>query len=331
VDLSTTYLGLPLPHPFMVGASPFTRDLDLVRRLEDSGSAAIVMHSLFEEQIAREPVSARRDAEALGSTSRADSLPPAEERTLGPDEYLEQVRRVREAVALPVVASLNGTTDGEWLEYAGLLEQAGAQAIEINVYLVATDPRETSAQVEDRVVAVVRAAARHTRVPVAAKLSPYFTALAHVAHRLEEEGGAKGLVLFNRFHQPDFDVDARDVLPKATLSEPSELLLRLRWLAILADRARGSLAVSGGVHEVSDAVKAVMAGAHAVQMVSALLRSGPEHLRTVREGVSRWLGEHGHSSLSDLRGSMSLGRCPDPHAFERTNYLRALQSWQGGL
>ncbi|MFN8177292.1 MAG: dihydroorotate dehydrogenase-like protein [bacterium] len=328
MDLSTTYLGLELPHPFMGGASPLTRDLDLVRRLEDAGSAAIVMHSLFEEQIAREPAVARRVIEVRGEPTARSPLPEAHEYALGPEEYLEQVRRIREAVSVPVVASLNGTTPGSWLEYASLLEEAGAHALEMNVYLVATDPKETSLDVEDRVVEIVRGAVEQVDIPVAAKLGPHYSALANFARRLEV-AGVKGLVLFNRFHQPDIDVDERDVSPKVTLSDSGELLLRLRWLAILSDRIAASLAVSGGVHETTDAVKAVMAGAHAVQMVSALLRSGPEHLRTVREGVSRWLVERGYESMRALRGSMGLTRCPDPQAFERGHYLRVLQSWRG--
>jgi dihydroorotate dehydrogenase (fumarate) len=329
VDLTTSYLGLELPHPFMGGASPLTQDLDLVKRLEDAGSAAVVMHSLFEEQIAAQGAPAGRSVlQAAGGPAAEGLLPAPGEFSLSPDAYLEQVRKIRAAVGVPVIASLNGTTPGPWLDYAALLEDAGASAIELNVYLVATDPKETAADVEARLLEIVRAVMEKADIPIAVKLGPYFSALAHLARRLDE-AGARGLVLFNRFHQPDIDLEERQVSPRAGLSDSGELLLRLRWLAILSDRVAASLAVSGGVHEPPDAIKAIMAGAHAVQMVSALLRSGPEQLRTVREGVKRWLTERGFDSLAGIRGAMSLLRCPDPQAFERGNYLRVLQSWRG--
>jgi dihydroorotate dehydrogenase (fumarate) len=329
VDLSTTYLGLELPHPFMNGASPLTQDLDAVRRLEDAGAAAIVMHSLFEEQIegvfgGPRPVGSPAGGEGGRLVSGPGEFPA------DPHEYLEQVRRIRAAVDVPVIASLNGTTPGGWLAWAALVEDAGAQAIELNVYEIETDPRETAADVERRVFEIVRAVVEEVEIPVAVKLSPFFTALAHFARRMDA-AGARGLVLFNRFYQPDIDVEERSVTPRLRFSEPHELLLRLRWLAILSERVVASLAVSGGVHESLDAVKAILAGAHAVQMVSALMTNGPEHLRTVREGVGRWLVERRCDSLPELRGSMGLLRCPDPKAFERGNYLRVLQNWRGAL
>jgi dihydroorotate dehydrogenase (fumarate) len=328
MNLSTTYLGFPLPHPLMPGASPLVDDLDMVRRLEDAGAAAIVMHSLFEEQItAEERAAIGVDAHGESFAEATSYLPGAPPFALGPDRYLEQLRRIREAVAVPVIASLNGVTASGWLEYARLLEQAGAHALELNVYHVATDPAEPAAAVESRVLDVLRVVRAAVRVPLAVKLSPFYSAFAHLAQRLDQLG-ADGLVLFNRFYQPDIDPDTLEVVPALHLSDSTELLLRLRWLAILHGRVRPALAASGGVHTGLDALKAVMAGAHAVQLVSALLRHGPEHLALVRADLARWLEEHEYDSLAQAQGSMSLLRCPDPAAFERANYLHVLQSWR---
>ena len=328
MDLSTTYLGLELPHPFMPGSSPLA--LDTVRRLEDVGAAAIVMRSLFEEQITGERPAASRFANAAvesrdGAISHA---PDPLDFKLGPHEYLEQLRRIKESVDLPVIASLNGTTSGGWLEFAGAVEEAGADAIELNVYHVATDPQDTSEIVESRILEIVRTVVRELEIPVAVKLSPFFTALTHLARRIDETG-AKGIVLFNRFYQPDIDPEEYEVMPVVHLSDSAELNLRLRWLAILSQRIVAHLAVTGGVHTSIDAIKAVIAGADAVQMVSALLRNGPEHLRTVREGMVRWMTEREYESIGQIHGSMDLLRCPDPREFERGNYLRVLQSWRG--
>ena len=330
MDLSTTYLGLSLPHPFMPGASPLVDDLDTVRRLEDCGASAIVMHSLFEEQITRERNQTLRDLEAhTDSFAEASSfLPTPSEFSLAPDAYLEQLRKIKEAVKVPVIASLNGTTANGWLGYAGQMEQAGASAIELNVYFVATDPNETAGAVEKRTLNAVRLVKSAVRIPVSVKLSPFYSALAHFAAELEG-AGADGMVLFNRFYQPDFDLDALEVVPRLQLSDSSELLLRLRWLAVLSSQRKGSFAVSGGVHSSIDAIKAIAAGASAVQLVAALLRHGPQHLRLLRQEVKSWLEEHEYHSLKQLQGSLSLSRCPDPAAFERGNYLRILQSWRG--
>jgi len=330
MNLATTYLGLTLAHPLMPGASPLADDLDMVRRLEDAGAAAIVMHSLFEEQIAAEEQAAARVAGHGDSFGEALSyLPGSPPFALGPDRYLEQLRRIREAVAVPVIASLNGVTASGWLEYARLLEQAGAHALELNVYHVATDPAESADAVEARVLDVLRAVRAAVRIPLAVKLSPFYSALGHFAQELDLLG-ADGLVLFNRFYQPDIDPEALEVVPALQLSDSSELRLRLRWLAILHGRVRLGLAASGGVHTGLDALKAVMAGAQAVQLVSALLRRGPEHLAVVRADLTHWLEEHEYESLAQARGSMSLLRCPDPAAFERANYLHVLQSWRPG-
>jgi len=330
MDLSTTYLGLRLPHPIVVGASPLCDDLDTVRRLEDAGAAAIVMHSLFEEQIARERrrTAADLDAHVDAFAEASSFLPQPAEFRLAPDEYLEQIRRIRAAVALPVIGSLNGVTPAGWLDYARSIQDAGASALELNTYYIASDPAEDSASVERRTLEIVRMVKRAVTIPIAVKLSPFFSAFAHLAAALEA-AGADGLVLFNRFYQPDIDIVELEVRPHHHLSDPSELLLRLRWLAILSgQRRRLDLAATGGVSQAADVVKAVMAGAHAVQMVSAVLRHGPDHVRVVREGLAHLLGELGYESIAQMRGCMNLARCPDPGALERANYVRVLQSWR---
>ncbi|MEZ5319009.1 MAG: dihydroorotate dehydrogenase-like protein [Vicinamibacterales bacterium] len=329
MDLRTTYLGLELEHPLMPGASPLVDDLDTVRRLEDAGAAAIVMHSLFEEQISRE-VERRHEHLEAHEHVFAEALsyfPAPDEYALGPDRYLEQVRLVKDAVSVPVIGSLNGTSPEGWLNYARLIEQAGADAIELNFYYVATDPEETATQVEDRLVEIVGHVRHRVRVPIAVKLSPFFTSLPHLARRLAD-AGADGLVLFNRFYQPDIDPEMLEAVPHLHFSTSDELLLRVRWLAILSGRVRTSLAATGGVHTGLDALKAVMAGAHAVQLVAALLQRGPAHLAAVRRDLSHWLEEREYESLRQAQGSMSLERSPDPEAFERGNYMRALQSWK---
>jgi dihydroorotate dehydrogenase (fumarate) len=328
MDLSTTYLGLSLPHPLMPGASPLVDDLGMVKRLEDAGAAAIVMHSLFEEQITAERARTLHQIEShAGSFSEAPSyFPDRPALSVGPEPYLEQIRRIKAAVRVPVIGSLNGTTATGWLDYARLIQQAGADALELNFYVVATDPLEQGQAVEQRVLDILRRVKASVTIPVAVKLSPFFGSLAHVASQLDGLG-ADGLVLFNRFYQPDIDVETLAVVPRLQLSDSSELLLRLRWLAILSGHLRASLAVTGGVHTAVDAIKAVMAGAHAVQLVSALLQHGPEHLKTVREEMGRWMEEHEYHSLRQMQGSMNLTRCPDPQAFERANYMRVLHSW----
>ncbi len=330
MDLSTTYLGLELAHPLMPGASPMVDDLDTVRQLEDAGAAAIVMHSLFEEQIVGEQMATHRatDAHAEATAEALSYFPRAKDFALGPDEYLGQLARVKEAVAVPVIGSLNGTTPGGWLEYARLMADAGADALELNLYEIATDPEDPAEALEARVCEVLTAVKAAVDIPVAVKLSPFYTCLAHFGRRLEQ-AGADGLILFNRFYQPDVDVEELEVAHVLHLSDSSELLLRLRYLAILSGTLGCSLAVTGGVHTALDAIKAVMCGAHAVQMVSALLRHGPGHLAKVRVDIEAWLEEHEYESLAQARGSMGLDRCPNPHAYERGNYVHMLQSWWG--
>jgi dihydroorotate dehydrogenase (fumarate) len=330
MDLSTTYLGLPLPHPFLPGASPMVDDLDTVRRLEDAGAAAIVMHSLFEEQITLEQLGTIHSMEAHEEifAEALSYFPRPDQYHLGPQQYLEQLQRIKKAVAIPVIGSLNGVTPSGWLDHARLIEEAGADALELNVYHVATSPSESSQEVEARLLDIVDIVRKQLRIPLAIKLSPFYSATAHLAQQLDQRG-VDGLVLFNRFYQPDIDIEALEARPTLHLSDNSELLLRLRWLAILSGRVRASLAVTGGVHSAVDAIKAVMAGAHAVQMVSALLEKGPEHLTRVRDEVGQWLEEHEYDSLAQMRGSMNLERSPDPAAFERANYMRVLHAWRG--
>ena len=304
-------------------------DLDTVRRLEDAGAAAIVMRSLFEEQIEQEQGRTLYDIDSnLNSFSEASSFfPRPAEFRLGPQAYLDQIRQIKEAVKVPVIASLNGITATGWLEYAKLIEQAGADALELNVYYVATNPDEDGAAVERRTVDIVRTVKRAVRIPIAVKLSPFFSSLANFAASLEA-AGADGLVLFNRFYQPDIDIEALEIRNELHLSDSSELLLRLRWLAILSAQRKMDLSVSGGVHTPADAVKAVMAGARSVQVVSALLKNGPQQLVSLRAGLARLLEERGYASLKEMHGCMNLARCPDPVAFERGNYMRILQNWQ---
>jgi dihydroorotate dehydrogenase (fumarate) len=330
MDLSTNYLGLELPHPFMPGASPLVDDLDTVKRLEDAGAAAIVMHSLFEEQLEAEQLatSAFLDAPANSFAEALDYLPQPEEFQLGPEEYLEQIRKIREIVDLPIIGSLNGSREGRLLDYALRIQEAGASALELNLYLMATNPSETAAALEDRLLAMLTAVKSEIDIPVGIKLSPQYTALANFASRMCE-AGADGLILFNRYYQPDIDVEELEAVRSLRLSDSRDLLLRLRWLAILSSHLDTSLAVTGGVHTAIDAVKAVMCGASAVQTVAALLTRGPEYLTDLCRDFEDWLVEHEYESLNQMRGSMDLSHCPDPAAYERANYVQILQSWQG--
>ena len=327
MDLSTTYMGFKLPHPLIPGASPMVDNLETVKRLEDAGAPMIVMHSLFEEQIVNEELYFTRVLEH-GDFSTPEAMsyfPRPTDFALGTDEYLEQIARIKLVVSVPVIASLNGTTEGGWLAYAGLIEQAGADGLELNIYDLAANPDETGEQVEARALRVVRAVRDSITLPIAVKLSPFYSSISNFAKQLDELD-VNALVLFNRFYQPDIDIEELQAV-RVNLSSPADLLLRLRWLALLHGKLRASLAATGGVHSATDAIKAVMAGADAVQMVSALLQRGPAYLKEVREGMARWLEEHAYDSLGQMRGSMSLVRCADPKAYERANYMRLLQSW----
>jgi dihydroorotate dehydrogenase (fumarate) len=330
MDLSTTYLGLTLAHPLMPGASPLTDTLDGCKRLEDAGASALVLRSIFEEQITREELGTVHDL-IVGDESDAEAMkhfPQPGEFAFAPDHYLEHVRRAKAAVGIPVIGSLNGTARAGWLAFAQQIEQAGADAIELNLYHVPTDGRESGADVERRLLDAVRHLKWAVGIPVAVKLSPYFSSVSNLAAELDGLR-ADGLVLFNRFYQPDIDAEMLQAVPRLYLSTPDELLLRVRWLAILYGRVEASLAATGGVHTGEDALKAVMAGAHAVQVVSALLERGIAYLGHMRRELARWLEQHEYDSLRQIHGRVSLMRTPNAEAFERGNYLRALHHWRG--
>lgn len=328
LDLSTTYLGLRLTNPFMTGASPLADHLDTARRLEDAGCAAIVLHSLFEEQITLAETGRIHHMDPLDRRFAAvlSYFPEPDRYALSPDDYLEHLRQVKSAVKIPVIASLNGTSAETWLEFARLIAEAGADALELNVYEVVADPERSAFGIEDSLQEIVKDLKHELKIPVAVKLSPFFTAFANVARKLDR-AGANGLVLFNRFLQPDFDIHHLTVWPRLELSDGSELLLRLRWLAVLHGRVGCSLAATGGVAGPSDGIKAILAGAHAVQLVSAILRHGPSHFTLMRDGLRRWMEAHEFTRLDDFRGRLSLAQTEDPAAFERAQYLRTLSGW----
>ncbi|MBL8751729.1 MAG: dihydroorotate dehydrogenase-like protein [Planctomycetes bacterium] len=327
MDLSTEYLGLCLPHPFVAGASSVGDEVDRVRRFADAGIAAVVLRSLFEEQIHHEAdahhAAAFGHADAHGEAS--SYLPEVDGCAFGPDEYLAHLAAVKRAVAIPVVASLNGCTEAGWVDYARRLADAGADAIELNLWHVATDPRVSGAEVEDLAVATVQSVVGAVRIPVAVKLTASHASLPHFAARLVA-AGARGLVLFNRAYEPDLDVEALEVKTHMEWSSQAELRSRLRWLAILSGQVPTGYAASGGVHRPLDAVKAVMCGAHVLQLVAAVLRGGPSAVGQMVAGLRDWLLTHGYTSLAQLRGSMDWHRAPDPRAFERGSYMRLLQT-----
>jgi dihydroorotate dehydrogenase (fumarate) len=325
MDLSTTYLGMRLPHPLIVGAGPLGDELDRVKALEDAGAALLVLRSLYEEEITGEQMEGFFTSEShRDSFAEAESFAPEPTMALGPDEYLEHLRRVKDAVGIPVMASLNGVTRGGWIDYAGLLEQAGADGLELHIYHAASDMTLSAADVERQAVEIVREVKSNVRIPVAIKMAPLLTAFAHFASQLDQ-AGADGLVVFTRFHRIDIDPTELEVIRTLPLSDSSELPLRLRGAAALAGRVKASIAITGGVHTGLDVVKATMAGAHATQLVSALLRHGPDHVRTVCREVESWMEEHEWDSLAEMRGNMSLERIPDPAAYERANFRMALR------
>ena len=326
MNLGTTYLGMKLPHPMIVGASPLSDEMDTVRALEDAGAAAIVLRSLFEEQITAEGVADMlyRDTTDDSSAEASSYHPDADSFVFGPDEYLNHLRRVKEAVRIPVIASLNGSTPGGWLSYGRLIESGGADALELNMFHTPVDTRRSGADIEREMLAMAREIKRTVRIPVAVKLSPLFTSFAHFAVQLDREG-ADGLVLFNRFYDADIDTQELQVTRSLHLSTSAELPLRLRGIAAIAPYVQASLAVTGGVHTALDIVKSMMAGAHVTQMVSALLKNGPGHLLTVRAGLEAWMEENEWDSLAEMRGNMRIDRIPDPHAYIRANYMRLLQ------
>jgi dihydroorotate dehydrogenase (fumarate) len=323
MNLTTTYLGMKLPHPLIVGAAGvLTDDLDTVKQLEDAGAAALVLRSLYEEEITGEQMSGFLYSDAHDDSSpEAESYFPDPLLAPGPDEYLEHVHRVKSAVSIPVIASLNGVTAGGWTSYARLLEQAGVSAIELNLYHSASDVSMSAADVESEMIQIVRDVKREIKVPVAAKLSPRFTAFANFAIQLDQ-AGIDGFVLFSRLHTVDIDVLEFEVLRSLELTDSSLLQTGLRGIAVLAGRVKASLAITGGVHTSLDVVKATMTGAHVCQLVSCLLANGPGHLRTLRAGLELWLRENEWESLDEMRGNMSFNRIPDPSAYERDAFRR---------
>lgn len=328
-DLTTTYLGLPLKHPIMPGASPMVDNLDVVRRLEDAGASAIVMHSLFEEQIEMDWAGAERFIYSHEeSFSEATTyFPSSDEFALTPEKYLSQIAKLKEVVSIPVIASLNGASPGGWVTLAESMQDAGADALELNLYTLPSDPGMDSDAVETSALEILHGVRENLTIPVAVKLSPFYSSIASFVTKLEAVG-ADGVVLFNRFYQPDIDIENLEVKPSLQLSDPSELRLRLRWLALLDGVPNLDFAVSGGVHTAPDVVKSVMAGASAVQLVSALLKNGPEYLTGVINDFQQWMDEHEYESVTQMRGSMSYSRCPNPSDYERANYVRVLQTWR---
>ena len=328
METSTSYLGMRLAHPFIAGASPMGYSLDTIKRLEDAGCAAVVLHSLFEEQIslATEGRVAHVDPLDKRFANTVAEYPPPADYRFGPDGYAQHLAKVKAAVGIPVIASLNGHTGESWLKFARIIEQAGADALEFNYYDVAADLTVSAAAVEDSLITAVQNVASALHIPVAVKLTPFYSAFGHLASALDR-AGAGGFVIFNRFYQSDVRTRTMTLEPQAELSTSAELPLRLHWLALLHGRIRPSLAVSGGVATADDGIKALLAGADAVQMVSAILRHGPGHVAAMRQGLERWLEWQQIDSVSQMVGRASLKASPDPAAFERAHYIRTLQSW----
>ncbi len=329
MDLTTRYLGLQLAHPFVAGASPLASTLDSARRMEDAGAAAVVLHSLFEEQVtmATRGEIRRRDPFEPEFAPALSQFPSLEQYPLTPDAYVEHIRRLKEALHIPVIASLNGTTRGEWMLCATRLQDAGADALEVNFYDVVADGLRSAMSVENELRNLVLELKHLLRIPVSMKLSPYFTAMGNLARRLDS-AGVDGLVLFNRFYQPDVDLRTLTIGPNLQLSTPEELRLRLQWIALLHRRVKCSLAVTGGVGSVSDGVKAILVGADAVQMVSAILRYGPGFIGVMRSGLADFGDQRGFESVEAMKGQVSFMSADDPVAFQRAHYIRTLQSWR---
>lgn len=327
-NLETSYLGMRLKNPLVVAASPLGRDVDRLARLADAGAAAVVLPSLFEEQIEHDSLQVHAALEhgAESFPEALSYLPEVEAYNTGPERYLDLVRRARKELSIPVIASLNGTSAGGWTSYARQLEDAGAHALELNVYIIAADINETSAQVEQRYLDTVAAVRETIDIPLAVKIGPYFSAMASMARRLVD-AGADGLVLFNRFYQPDIDLERLEVVPDLRLSTSIELRLPLRWIAILRGRVHASLAATTGIHDHIDVVKMLLAGADVTMMASALLRHGPGRLTEMVAGLSEWLEDNDYLSVEQMQGSMSQESVPDPSSFERANYLETLASY----
>ncbi len=330
MNLTTSMMGLRLAHPFVAGASPLGRTLDDVKRLEDGGAAAIVLPSLFEEQVtlaAEGRIRHKDPYEPQSAPALAHFPPPHEYAFTTPDEYAEHVARVRRAVRVPIIGSLNGTTSESWLTFSRLIEQAGANGLELNMYEVVADPKMSSAALEHQIVQLASELKLFVKIPIAIKLSPYFASVANLVRRIDEAGAA-AVVLFNRFYQPDIDIEKLQTIVDTRLSTSDELLLRLRWLAILHGRVRLSLIANGGVAMPDDGIKALLAGADAVQVASAVMRHGPSYLSALRDGLISWMDGKGFKTIDEIRGRLSLRDVVDPSGFERAHYLRTLQNWK---
>jgi dihydroorotate dehydrogenase (fumarate) len=329
VDLTTNYLGLDLTGPLMASSSPLTGEVESLLALQEAGAAAVVLPSIFEEEIEHDAVALDlgRDFGAAQHGEAAEGyLPEPAGPEAGPDHFLQGIRAARAALRIPIIASLNGTSTGGWTRYANRLEDEGADALELNIYLIAADPTTTGVEIEDRYLRLVSAVRDAVDVPLAVKVGPQFSAPANMARRLVE-AGADGLVLFNRFYQPDIDLDEMTTTTDLVLSAPAEMRLTLRWIAILAGRLDASLAATTGVHDAEAVIKLILAGADVAMMASALIRNGPDHLATALAGVRQWLGDRGYESVDQARGSLSQASSPDPSAFERANYMQTLQSY----
>jgi dihydroorotate dehydrogenase (fumarate) len=327
MDLTTTYMGLRLRTPLVVSASPLSENIDNIKRMEDAGASAVVLHSLFEEQLLRDNLGLVHNLEQ-GTFSSPESLTYFPEPVLchfGPHEYLTHIARAKEAVKLPIIASLNGSSPGGWTEYATQIERAGADAIELNIYNIPTDLHQSGAEVEQNCLDIVTAVKKEVTIPVAVKLSPFFSNFANMAKQLDDLG-ADALVLFNRFYQPDIQLESLEVYPNLLLSTPMAMRLPLRWIAILHDRVRASLAATSGIHRATDALKMLMAGADVTMLCSVLVRHGIEQIDTIERELSDWMDEHEYASVLQLRGSLSHKNCPDPTAFERAQYMQAISS-----
>ena len=330
MNLSTTYLGLQLRSPLVVGAAaPLTEDIDNIKRIEDAGGAAVVLHSLFEEQLTQEQYELHHHTTTYNE-SFAEALtyfPEPEIFHVGPEEYLNQISQAKEMVDMPIIASLNGSTLGGWTDYARQIEQAGADALELNIYYVPTDFDLTAIQIEENYLNILHSVKSVVSIPVAIKLSPFFNNMANMAKQLTE-AGADGLVLFNRFYQPDIDIEALEVQPRVLLSTPQAMRLPMRWIAILYGRLKVDLAATSGIHKAEDVLKMLMAGANITMLVSVLLSHGIKHIQVIEEGMHQWMEKYEYESVKQMQGSMSQLNCPDESAFERAQYMKALQSYQ---
>ncbi|MBN2356999.1 dihydroorotate dehydrogenase-like protein [candidate division KSB1 bacterium] len=328
MDLTTTYMGLKLKNPLVPSASPLSKELDTIKKLEDAGAAAIVMYSVFEEQIAFEAEELSHFL-SYGSESYAEAVsyfPQSQDFNLGPEEYLEHIRKAKQATHIPIIGSINGVTTGGWIEYAKKIEQAGADALELNVYFLATDANQNGGEIEQLYIDILKAVKNSVSIPVAIKLSPYFSSMAQMAKRFDQ-AGADALVMFNRFYQPDLDLEALEVKPGVVLSTSDDLRLPLRWIAILYGRIKANMAGSTGVHTAQDALKLIMAGADVAQMCAALLNNGPNYLAKVLSDMKQWLETHEYDAITTMKGSMSQKNIAEPKAYERANYIKALNEF----